>query len=197
MKNKKGYLIALITIIGLVIINQSIVQYFLYNKTEDSKTINIAGRQRMLSQRINQLSYRSINSDSNNNKEIVYTISKWKAAHLALMDGNIELKISGTENKKLYKKLSSTLSIINKLDLIITNDKKLTNIEILQINSLVDEFLPAMESIVNDFKKESETKLTTIINIEIVFALVTLLVIFIEFQLIIKPLLKNNIQVKR
>ena len=46
------YVVALSLIAFLLLSSQLIVQYFLKNQASDSKVVNIAGRQRMLSQRL-------------------------------------------------------------------------------------------------------------------------------------------------
>lgn len=51
-------------IILLLVFNQVVVQYWLYQKNNDSKVINLSGRQRMLSQKINLLFYKIYEGDT-------------------------------------------------------------------------------------------------------------------------------------
>ncbi|TDQ23731.1 PilJ/NarX-like methyl-accepting chemotaxis transducer [Tenacibaculum caenipelagi] len=172
--------------LGTILINQAIIQYFLFDKKNDSHLIDIGGKQRMLSQRIDQLSFRNVVLQKDNHDQLTSTLNTWKTAQLAIMNGNEDLKISKITNKDTYSKLNSGLKIINNIDSIIRkgnlNDASLT-----LINKNVDEFLPLMENIVNDLTKITDKKLSNIIIIEIILALLTIIIIFVEFQLIIKP----------
>ena len=53
----------------------------------------------MLSQRINQLSYRNVILEKDNHDQIISALNNWKTAQLAIMNGNEELKISKITNK--------------------------------------------------------------------------------------------------
>ncbi len=143
----------------------------------------------MLSQRINQLSYRNVILEKDNHDQIISALNNWKTAQLAIMNGNEELKISKITNKDTYSKLKTGLEIINNIDSIIRKGN-LNTISLDIINKNVDEFLPLMESIVNDLKIITNKKLSNIIIIEIILALFTILIVYVEFQLIIKP--SNN-----
>lgn len=195
MKNKKNYWVVLFMMLGLVFLNQIVIQYFLYNKKNDSNLINLGGRQRMLSQNINQLSYRNIVSDENNYGKLTAKLNQWKTAQIALINGSEELKISKITNKETLTKLANGLVLINRLDSVIQL-RDLNEASLTFINKNVDAFLPLMENIVTDLQKISDKKLSKIIMLEIILALVTIIVVFIEFQLIIKPsynrILKQN-----
>jgi len=47
MKIEKKYFYIGLSLIALLVVNQVVIQYFLYQIREDAKTINIAGRQRI------------------------------------------------------------------------------------------------------------------------------------------------------
>ena len=70
MDAKIYFRVALVTV-SLIILNQAFIQYWLFQKKEDSRTINVSGRQRMLSQRLVVLSYQYQKKPSNINKEKV------------------------------------------------------------------------------------------------------------------------------
>src|ERR1043165_2121235 len=52
---KERYIIFIGSIVVIIIATQAVVQYDLDQQNEDAKLINLAGRQRMLSQRISKL----------------------------------------------------------------------------------------------------------------------------------------------
>ncbi len=186
MKNKIRYFTLMAIMLGTILINQAIIQYFLFDKKNDSHLIDIGGKQRMLSQRINQLSFRNVVLQNNNRDQLISTLNNWKTAQLAIMNGSEDLKTSKITNRDTYSKLNTGLKIINNTDSIIRKGN-LNNASLILINKNVDEFLPLMESIVVDLTEITDQKLSNIIIIEIVLALITIIIIFVEFQLIIKP----------
>ncbi|MDE1208213.1 hypothetical protein [Tenacibaculum larymnensis] len=140
----------------------------------------------MLSQRINQLSFRNVILQNDNRDQLISTLNNWKTAQLAIMNGSEDLKTSKITNRDTYSKLNTGLKIINNTDSIIRKGN-LNNASLILINKNVDEFLPLMESIVVDLTEITDQKLSNIVIIEIVLALITIIIIFVEFQLIIKP----------
>ncbi|WP_157454082.1 type IV pili methyl-accepting chemotaxis transducer N-terminal domain-containing protein [Crocinitomix catalasitica] len=195
MNTKKKYLIFFSVTLGLIIFNQLIIQYFLYQKNEDARIINISGKQRMLSQRVNLQTYQNY-VDNDKNKELNQTITTWKKSHIGLMEGDPELAIHGTSDEKIYSKLEKSLVIIEKIEDIIQRTSPINKAALTQINDEVDQFLVVMETIVNDFNKKADHKLLLLVIIEILLALLTLIFIFFEVNYVIKPayinILKQN-----
>ncbi len=99
----RTYLIAL-SVIALVIgISQFLVQHSISTGSSDSRTINISGRQRMLSQKITKssLSMR-LSTDSASfsqaRSELQSAYELWSKSHLALQKGSMELEIEAVNN---------------------------------------------------------------------------------------------------
>ena len=76
----KKYIYGIILTVGLLFLNQLFIQYWLHKKKDDAKIINIAGRQRMLSQRINLEFYKTPNNP-NQNQQLKNLIHEWQIAH--------------------------------------------------------------------------------------------------------------------
>lgn len=197
MKIEKKYLYLGFSLVFMIIINQIIIQYFLLEKRKDAKTINISGRQRMLSQRVNLIAYRIYeNPKSYTRAELLHIINDWEISHLSLLNGNEEKGISSIKDKNTIEKAKKALSKIHKIKSIITNseliDKKVLN----EINKIGDLFLEDMELIVGELEIETTNSLFNIILVEIILALISLGIIFFEFKKIIIPisqdLLKNQ-----
>jgi hypothetical protein len=71
---KKVYYISLFTIISVLLFNLILIQYSIYIQKADSKVLNIAGRQSMLSQRIAKV---ALFIQNNNNKPTTnYNVAK-------------------------------------------------------------------------------------------------------------------------
>lgn len=191
---KKQYFTVLIIILSLIAINQVVIQYLLTLKASDGEIINISGRQRMYSQQVNLISYKAFSSKSTNLKNLKTAINNWKKAHKVLMDGSPELNISKTKDDIIYSNLENTLQIINTIDSLIPDNTIISAATLKEITKNVDLFLPQMENIVAQYKQKSDEKLHIITTLEIVLAIITLIVIFIEFQFIIKPSLNRIIK---
>ena len=54
---------AIITVL-LIVLNQALIQFWLYQKRQDARLINVAGRQRMLSQRISLEFHRNLDKQN-------------------------------------------------------------------------------------------------------------------------------------
>ena len=94
------YWYALLTIAGLLILNNLLVQPALSRLATDAPVINVAGRQRMLSQRLTKTALSlllvSSNQEQADKLQSLRTIlDEWKRAHLGLQHGDAGLKLPG------------------------------------------------------------------------------------------------------
>lgn len=194
MNIRKKYFVLLVTIIGLLALNQVTIQYFLFQKIEDSDKINIAGRQRMLSQRVNLYAYRDFALNEHDFRDLQNYLKEWEIAHQGLMNGSEALKIGKTTNEDIYNELMRSSLLISEVSSIFANQNPLNNSEVHRVNSLLDQFLWQMESIVKDFEIQSERKLRSIMWLEICLALITLLVIYFEIKMVVRPAYSKLLQ---
>lgn len=86
------YCAALGTVAMLVIVGQFVVQAMISRQRSDSSVINVAGRQRMLSQRIAKSALAAAQAPSAQerarwNNELVSALALWRASHQALLCG--------------------------------------------------------------------------------------------------------------
>lgn len=92
------YLIVLLAVAALVVVDQAIVQPMLVHVNAFAPAINVAGRQRMLSQRITKASLALREADDEATRkqridELTNSLAQWTAEHDALIDGSSELGI--------------------------------------------------------------------------------------------------------
>ncbi len=89
------YFMVLIAVVGLVVADQALIQPWLVRMDDYAPVINVAGRQRMLSQKLAKASL-ALNSALDNSSrtarraELRVSLGEWSAAHQALQNGNIE-----------------------------------------------------------------------------------------------------------
>lgn len=103
------YIIALSTIALSVILSQILVRKYLNDQQSDSSIINVAGRQRMLSQKLTKeivLLTTENNEDTRLiiKKSIKKTLKIWELSHNALQKGNDSLGLPGKNSAEIKVK---------------------------------------------------------------------------------------------
>ncbi|MDX1523711.1 MAG: type IV pili methyl-accepting chemotaxis transducer N-terminal domain-containing protein, partial [Anaerolineae bacterium] len=103
---KRLYIIALGVIALLAITGQVLVQQAIQDQSEASRLINIAGRQRMLSQQLSKaaLAIRSSTDESERLakiEELRAVTAQWEAAHLGLQRGDDDLGLPGDNSSEV------------------------------------------------------------------------------------------------
>jgi nitrate/nitrite-specific signal transduction histidine kinase len=117
MKLKKKYFFVGLSLIILIILNQLIIQYFLYQKKNDANLINVAGRQRMFSQRVNSMTYQVYQFPNKHGKaKLEETIDHWKNSHLAIMYSSKEMDVQQVKNEHILNKVENSFKIILEIE---------------------------------------------------------------------------------
>ncbi|OYX84043.1 MAG: histidine kinase [Flavobacteriales bacterium 32-34-25] len=200
-KLKQMYLFALITIAITILLSQLLIQHNISSQLNDSRLINISGRQRMLSQKLaKEILILNSFSDDLNEKENISNIKKtletWKFTHLALEKGNDSLKFPHEKSTlllALFKDIKSNVDIIESTTIQYLNNRSnlrddSENQEKVQIIlDNVVEFVTKMNRIVGQYEYEALEKVTRQRNIEYGILSFTLLVLLLEFLYIFKP----------
>lgn len=206
-KLSRLYVIALSTIALSVIISQLLIRNHLKSQQSDSTVINVAGRQRMLSQKLTkEILLLSTELDSENRilikNKVKHTLSLWRLSHHALQKGNDSLGLPGKNSVKvirMFKDLNlSFSSISNASESIIT---KIENVppmpvsafaeEIESIKAKEGEFLLMMDKIVNQYDFEADEKVSWLRNLELWLTALTLIILLGEFLFIFWPAAKS------
>ncbi|WP_405562397.1 ATP-binding protein [Polaribacter sp. Asnod6-C07] len=206
-KLSRLYILALSTIALSVIISQVLVRNHLANQESDSTVINVAGRQRMLSQKLTKdiLSLSISDQELTRNQlknRIKNTLTLWELSHYALQNGNDSLGLpaeNSYEIKRRFKEINPVFkiiktaseSIIEKLqqnsDLAIydlaTDIKKVTQNE--------GSFLAKMDDIVNQYDLEANEKVAWLRKLEFFLMALTLIILLGEFLFIFWPTAKS------
>lgn len=184
--NRK-YIVAIVIAVFILIINQVFIQYFLHEKRYDAKTINLAGKQRMLSQKINVEFYKIL-KDNQSATLLPSLVKEWKDTHHNLLDKADEMKLSPIthpEALQLMDNLSSRIDFVEKqLNQLLSNH----TIDIASINKNQIIFLEEMNQVVTLLEKTSSNKLQSIIYIEIFLMIISILIIVLEVIFIFHPI---------
>jgi PAS domain S-box-containing protein len=202
-KLKGRYSIFIASIVIIILTTQAVVQYDLGQQNEDAKLINVAGRQRMLSQRISKLtlyiengiqSSGALNPQFHQIDTLKKIVNEWERVHYMLLDrsktGDNSIVIDS-----LLRVNSKYLELIVKVcrDVIKKPDAATVNAAVQTITGTEIYFLMTMDRTVNRYQHEAEEKLQTLKRIELLLAAVALGVILMEFVFFFLPTL-NKLQ---
>ncbi len=206
-KLSRLYIIALSTIALSVIISQILVRNHLDTQKSDSTVINIAGRQRMLSQKLTkEIVSLTVSFDKNNRnllkKNIKGTLFLWNLSHNSLQKGNDSLglpKINSDKIKQQFKAINPFFDTIQKASKSIVKNLEinpLTSIDdlaldIKKITNNEGEFLFIMDKIVNQYDLEADEKVVWLRKLEFLLMVLTLLILLGEFLFIFWPTAKS------
>ncbi len=198
------YLLALSGIAAIIVISQALIQMHISKQQNDSVIINIAGRQRMLSQNISKQVLQLVASNSREEtaalvEKLNTTVDLWERSHLALLDGDTSIGIEQHINSDSISGMFEVIEV--PFNNILVNTRAITrtlskNPELQSdvvpnarmVLSNEDKFLVGMDQIVYQYQQEAEAKISRLQIIELILFMVALTIIVLEFLLIFRPL---------
>lgn len=185
----------LLTIVG----SQVVIQYDLSMQNDDAKLINLAGRQRMLSQRISKLVYYLNQYGEEGTYKVdslVSLVNRFEQVQVALMRGDALMNVSKSHSAAIDSLLKANEVHLQKIlqasRNIIANPDSLTmaaSVDVLEQHEL--PFLLIMEATVATYQREAEEKLNYIKRVEIVLASFAMLLLIGELIFIFLPMIKR------
>lgn len=180
----------------LVFISQLFIQRALDNKAYDAKIINIAGKQRMLSQKISKailLLDSPVNLSRNTNTELNEAIKEWASAH-QLLKNNLNSLPESLKKKKLSKhffevdlEIKELLTISEKIKANLNTNPEEAKVWTTAFLNKESRFLVIMNQYVNDYEAYASAKVKTIKKIEYIAFIFLIALLFIEFFLLLRP----------
>lgn len=197
------YALALSGIAASIIVSQLFIQRYLVKQENDSRIINIAGRQRMLSQQISKLALQIGNTTDPKQRrlyvqELDEAVSLWQQSHRALQHGDTAMQIQIDNSPtidSMFQSLSpkhevmanSAQQIINRLQ-----SQPATDADTLQasINTILANealFLGEMDTIVFQYDQEARARVFYLEEVELLLLGVSLLIILFELLFIFRP----------
>lgn len=190
------YLIALASIGLTIVVSQLLIQTFIEKQSFDSRIINVAGKQRMLSQKISKLALQIQASPDLNDlyTELATTSSLWQEAHIALQQGSdsLGIQIENTARvKALFQevkpKFNSIIASVNSLLKASADENTIIADEVNNILANEGPFLDGMEAIVLQFDLEARQKVEKLRRLEYILFGVALVIIVLEFFFLFLP----------
>ncbi|MEP0007127.1 MAG: PAS domain-containing protein [Balneola sp.] len=180
-------IIAVSTLIVLIVSNQLLIQKILDEKRDDATVINLAGRQRMLSQKIAKTVYLAENTDIEL-EALKKDVEVWSITHEGLKKGNQELGIEANQNELIQTLFSETEPHYEAIRTSLSNFSNRQEVieAIPVIRNHEEQFLAKMDEIVKTFETISNESVRTLIRLEVILGLFSLFIIGGEIYLIFR-----------
>ncbi|TPN82196.1 sensor histidine kinase [Aquimarina algicola] len=198
----KIYIIALGAIALFTIGAQFFIQKYLNTQIDDSRIINISGKQRMLSQKIAKelLLIEYFTDEELKNQHINHlevTVDLWKEAQEILTQYNESVQKKhkdSTEIMKMFAALDPYFQEVYKNTVealyVIKSDSKNTKDFKSHLNRVIKYeplFLKQMDAIVFQYDKEAKQKVSSLKRIEYILFIIIILILIFEFFLLFRP----------
>lgn len=199
LRIRKWYLLALSAIAFTIIVAQILIQRHLNSQLDDSRVINVAGRQRAYSQKLVKEALLLTQGDLKENekqellKKLDNTLNVWKTSHQGLQNGNDSIGLP-KENNSLILEHFKELSLHHKAmvqaveSILDQGDSVPYNPELNILLSNEGPFLEKMDIIVNAYDDISKDRLKRLKVKEYLLLVFSLLILVLEVLFIFKPL---------
>lgn len=191
------YALALAWVALLAIAGQILVQVSLARHESDAHAVNIAGRQRMLSQKLTKstlamLLDRGSPEFDSRIAELKSTLELWERSHRGLQAGDPELRLPG-QNSAAAKLLFEEIAAPHR-KMVAAAQAALADSSEAQLRAsarvmLENEaaFLKGMDAIAFQYDAESDARVTELERIELLLAAMTLVILALEGLLVFRP----------
>ncbi|MDL5512257.1 histidine kinase [Arenibacter sp. M-2] len=208
---RKWYLLALAAIALSIIVAQILIQNHLNSQLDDSKVINIAGRQRAYSQKLTkEVLLLKESTEASQRAQVISelgeTLSVWKNAHHTLQFGDMAMGISQAEKEEvnvLFENIDPHYNaMVSAVEHILSDYKENGNSipnqsDIDAVLKNESAFLAMMDTIVNKYDALSKTHLQNLKFKEYLLLALSLTILLLEIFFIFKPLsvqIRNTIK---
>lgn len=197
------YILALSVIVSIAIIGQLLIQNHVEDQLSDSHVINVAGRQRMLSQRITKcaLLLKPVQEDAARiaiANELDSALRLWANSHTGLQFGDANLNLPGNnsqEVKQMFEAINSHHEAVKKNASFLVeklNQDPLIEYDVLSpaIETILahqDDFLDGMNKIVFQYDAEARAKVMTLSKLEYILLGISIVVILLEIFFVFRP----------
>jgi len=199
---RRLYIIALGAIAISLIASQILIRKHLNDQENDSCLVNVAGRQRMLSQKLNKEILLLSHSQSSEESKLLTdtiqsTLNRWQNAHQSLQMGDESQDFivdNSPEVTRMFEEINPDFTKVtdatqNFIFLKSSNSENPTTLaaQLRIIETNANSFLIKMDEIVNQYDHEAKDKVSNLQRVELLITLFTLLVLVGEFLIIFWP----------
>lgn len=206
---KSFYLLAIGTILTIIVFTQFTVQSLIENQENDGLVVNVAGRQRMLSQKIAKAAVSIQLNNENEDQlrkrrdELAWSLQLWDHTHQAMLHQTDNLGFP-IENSEHVQELLEGVNVFHE-DIKLTASA-LLNTELpaaevaINVQALLakeDIYLPIIDEIANSYANASKDRNNSLQSIEWSLSALAIFILLLELVLIFRPLMRKlRLQVK-
>ncbi|NNE76801.1 MAG: PAS domain-containing protein [Pricia sp.] len=207
---RKRYLLAIAGIALTIIIAQILIQSHLNTQLTDSRVINVAGKQRALSQKLVKevLILNETTGEATRQEiisEIQKTLSQWKSAQEGLQQGDENLGLPLEDDADiitLFREIEPHhTAMVTAVQSILDDTEEIDQEDFISNTSILLQnerfFLGLMDTIVNQYDERSKAKLQNLKRKEYLLLSFSLLILLLEILFIFRPLsiqIRNTIR---
>lgn len=192
------YITALSLTAVLATINQITTQLALRANENNSRLVNMAGRQRMLSERVVKLTLNLRHNDADTRQQTITaladSVNVFEKSHLALVKRSAEANIGGKNSPAVaqqYEKITESFQTIVEFGRAATeteaNDVPMDPDSLSALWQAQQNFFAGMDTIVLHYEEEARGRILTLQRIELVVFVLLLTVLIFEGLFIFRP----------
>jgi PAS domain S-box-containing protein len=204
------YIVALGVIAVLTIAAQIVLGTMIERMASDATVVNVAGRQRMLSQRVSGLSQRLINSiEAGDAASITHktdllseSLELWRTSHeglvtrdkaMGLLGVNPPSIATGLQNLQpdMTQAVNSIQRLLEKAETNNGADSEELQLIAVTIVNATERFLPQMHRLVNLYEEESKADIAQLSKLDRILGIITLISLLAEALLIFEPAVRR------
>ena len=195
-KGFRAYYLLVVSIIGLTLAIQTIIQYSLKEQRSTAMIVNLAGRQRMLCQRLlNEVySCRYHNCDY---AELKLTLNKLDQMNTILQEGSESLDIDTLDSEAILTNFAKLAPYVNWFKWNLSDLRQIDQVSFNDMRFRVDRFTTIMNEIVLQFQKKSEEDIKGMRIIEMELAIFSVFIVLFEIFFIVNPIMDRIIKQKK
>lgn len=184
----------MVTIGAAVSVNVTLIKEGIESNSNYAQTINLAGRQRFLSQKIlSEIIFRSAGQMPSGNVDSL--VSVWANVHEGLQHGDAALNLRGTTSEAVIKHFEQLNPVQKNLaqKLSSLNKTGIDSNSIVELKKLQLTYVQLMDSTVNALQEDTETKIKRIKDRQVWAAFFSGLALILEILIFVIPYHKKLI----
>ena len=187
------YVFALSAIALIAIVGQALIQVSLHTQAADAREINLAGRQRMLSQRIAKHAFASQGGEARHLAALEADVAEWAGVHEALLDGDPGRNLPGIQSPEIYAALDSLQDEVRAVreasEALRSSpaDPAVRDRALAALLAAESAFLPAMDRVVFALDAEARRDVRRLRWIEALLFLTLLVALVLEGRFVFRP----------
>jgi len=191
------YLLALSIIACLTLTSQYLIRATLTVQSDDARIINLAGRQRMLSQRITKLALLLNNTSDpvefqQSMQAFKHSVQLWERSHLGLLNRSLALGLSGQNSPAIlavFEQLAPHYAAIHYAaqGIMASQQAPLPADSLDALLQHEGDFLELMNRITFQYDAEASARVEELKWVELVLMNITLLVLLFEVLFVFRP----------